>query len=36
LDKTGSAGIISDHLLPVVIGLFGAAMKFFRPCRSSA
>jgi len=31
LDKTGSAGIISDHLLPVVIGLLGAAMKFFSP-----
>jgi len=33
-DKNGSAGIISDHLLPVVISLLGAAMKFFSPAEA--
>jgi glucosamine 6-phosphate synthetase-like amidotransferase/phosphosugar isomerase protein len=34
LDKNGDAGIISDHLLPVVISLLGAAMKFFSPAEA--
>lgn len=33
-DKNGSAGIISDHLLPVVISLLGAAIKFFSPAEA--
>lgn len=31
LNKNGEPGIISDYLLPVVISLLGAAMKFFNP-----
>ncbi|EMS77292.1 SIS domain-containing protein [Desulfotignum phosphitoxidans] len=34
LDKHGEPGIISDYLLPVVISLMGAAMKFFNPAEA--
>jgi glucosamine 6-phosphate synthetase-like amidotransferase/phosphosugar isomerase protein len=34
LDKKGNTGIISDYLLPVVISLMGAAMKFFDPAEA--
>ncbi len=34
LDKQNSAGIISDYLLPVVISLLGAAMKFLSPAET--
>jgi glucosamine 6-phosphate synthetase-like amidotransferase/phosphosugar isomerase protein len=34
LDKSDSAGIISDYLLPVVTSLLGAAMKFLSPAET--